>query len=142
MKKLILLTLIAGIPFFTLAQKKNKKKSDTKVSIKSDVNFMIIKGVEVDMSQEGISPDEIRDQYSDVSLDNIMRKHIKPVSQFYITYDVGGHSEDVKSMIASSTQFRSMVQAVKKAGEYGWEFVNATIVIDGPVKIHYYHMKK
>ncbi len=142
MKKLILLTLISSIPFFTVAQKRGKKNADTKVSAKTDVNFMIIKGVEVNMSQEGLTPEEIEDQASDVSLDNLIRQHIKPVSQFYITYDVGGHSDEVKEMMASSAQFRSMVQAVKKAGEYGWEFVNATIVIDGPVKIHYYHMKK
>lgn len=143
MKKLILLILVAIIPILTIAQKRNKKGSSDKNTTKvSNSNFMIIKGVELDMSHEGMGQDEIDAQSSDVSLGNLMKKHVKPMSRFYFSYDVGGHSDEVQELMAVSEEFRSMAQAVNKAAEYGWEFINATILIDGAVKIHYYHMKK
>jgi len=145
MKKLILLMLVVMVPFLTYSQKRTKKGTDkTETKDKSSnekSNFMIIKGVEVDMTQEGMDETEI--QAGDVSLDQLMKKHIKPVSRFYFSYDVGSlKNKEVQKLTESSQQFRSMAQAVNASTEYGWEFVNATIVIDGSVKIHYYFMKR
>ncbi|MGY8986993.1 MAG: hypothetical protein ACKVG7_00400 [Flavobacteriales bacterium] len=145
MKKLILLMLVVMVPFLTYSQKRTKKGTDkTETKDKSSnkkSNFMIIKGVEVDMTQEGMDETEI--QAGDVSLDQLMKKHIKPVSRFYFSYDVGSfRNEEVQKLIESSKKFRSMAQAVNASSEYGWEFDNATIVIDGSVKIHYYFMKR
>ena len=138
--------LVVMVPFLTYSQKRTKKGTDTKTETKdksSDKksNFMIIKGVEVDMTQEGMDEAEI--QAGDVSLDQLMKRHIKPVSRFYFSYDVGSlRNEEVQKLTESSKKFRSMAQAVNASAEYGWEFVNATIVIDGAVKIHYYFMKR
>ena len=137
--------LVVMVPFLTYSQKRTKKgtdKTETKdKSSNAKVNFMIIKGVEVDMTQEGMDEAEI--QAGDVSLDQLMKRHIKPVSRFYFSYDVGSfRNEDVQKLTESSKKFRSMAQAVNASAEYGWEFVNATIVIDGAVKIHYYFMKR
>ncbi|MBT3417503.1 MAG: hypothetical protein HN427_01885 [Flavobacteriales bacterium] len=145
MKKLILLMLVVMVPFLTYSQKRTKKGTDkTETKDKSSnekSNFMIIKGVEVDMTQEGMDEAEI--QAGDVSLDQLMKKHIKPVSRFYFSYDVGSlRNEEVQKLIESSKKFRSMAQAVNASAEYGWEFENATVVIDGAVKIHYYFMKR
>jgi len=137
--------LVVMVPFLTYSQKRTKKGTDkTETKDKSSnekSNFMIIKGVEVDMTQEGMDETEI--QAGDVSLDQLMKKHIKPVSRFYFSYDVGSlKNKEVQKLTESSQQFRSMAQAVNASTEYGWEFVNATIVIDGSVKIHYYFMKR
>ena len=138
--------LVVMVPFLTYSQKRTKKGTDTKTETKdksSDKksNFMIIKGVEVDMTQEGMDEAEI--QAGDVSLDQLMKRHIKPVSRFYFSYDIGSmRNEEVQKLTESSKKFRSMAQAVNASAEYGWEFVNATIVIDGAVKIHYYFMKR
>lgn len=137
--------LVVMVPFLTYSQKRTKKGTDkTETKDKSSnkkSNFMIIKGVEVDMTQEGMDETEI--QAGDVSLDQLMKKHIKPVSRFYFSYDVGSfRNEEVQKLIESSKKFRSMAQAVNASSEYGWEFDNATIVIDGSVKIHYYFMKR
>ena len=137
--------LVVMVPFLTYSQKRTKKGTDkTETKDKSSnekSNFMIIKGVEVDMTQEGMDETEI--QAGDVSLDQLMKKHIKPVSRFYFSYDVGSlKNKEVQKLTESSQQFRSMAQAVNASAEYGWEFVNATIVIDGAVKIHYYFMKR
>ena len=138
--------LVVMVPFLTYSQKRTKKGKDTKTettdkSSDAKVNFMIIKGVEVDMTHEGMDETEI--QAGDVSLDQLMKKHIKPVSRFYFSYDVGSlKNKEVQKLTESSQQFRSMAQAVNASAEYGWEFMNATVVIDGSVKIHYYFMKR
>ena len=140
MKKIaLLLLLVVAIPFTTIAQKRSKKDTETKTT-NTKLNFMIIKGVEVDMSFEGMDESEILTQ--DVSLQQAKR-HIKPSSKFYFSYDVGSpRNEEVVKLTSSSQSFRSMAQAVNASAEYGWEFMNATIVIDGTVKIHYYYMKR
>ena len=140
MKKIaLLLLLVVAIPFTTIAQKRSKKDTKTTTTT-TKVNFMIIKGVEVDVSFEGMDESEILTQ--DVSLQQAKR-HIKPSSKFYFSYDVGSpRNEEVVKLTSSSQSFRSMAQAVNASAEYGWEFMNATIVIDGTVKIHYYYMKR
>jgi len=138
--------LVVMVPFLTYSQKRTKKGTDkTETKDKSSdakVNFMIIKGVELDMTQEGMDADEIQSLSGDVS-ELQMKRHIKPVSRFYFSYDVGSmRNEEVQKLTESSKQFRSMAQAVNASAEYGWEFMNATVVIDGSVKIHYYYMKR
>ena len=145
MKKLVILILVAMVPFLTMAQKRTKKDKETKTestdrSSSVTSNFMIIKGVEVDMTQEGMDQEEKDSE--DVSLDRLIKKSIKPVSRFYISYDVGPLSKETQKLTDASKDFRSMAQAVNASAEYGWEFMNATVVIDGSVKIHYYYMKR
>jgi hypothetical protein len=145
MKKIVLMMLVAMVPFLTMAQKKAKKHKSTKTETtdrSSGVtsNFMIIKGVEVDMTQEGRDQGEKDSQ--DVSLDRLIKKHIKPVSRFYFSYDIGPLSKESQKLTDASKNFRSMAQAVNASAKYGWEFMNATVVIDGSVKIHYYYMKR
>ncbi|MBT6808671.1 MAG: hypothetical protein HOA52_04200 [Flavobacteriales bacterium] len=145
MKKLVILMLVAMVPFLTMAQKRTKKDKETKTettdkSSSVTSNFMIIKGVEVDMTQEGMDQEEKDSE--DVSLDRLIKKYIKPVSRFYISYDVGPLSKEAQKLTDASKDFRSMAQAVNASAKYGWEFMNATVVIDGSVKIHYYYMKR
>ena len=139
--------LVVMVPFLTYSQKRTKKgtdKTETKDKSSNEKSkFMIIKGVEVDMTQEGMDEEEIQSQSGDISLNQLMKRHIKPVSRFYFSYDVGSlRNEEVQKLIESSKKFRSMAQAVNASAEYGWEFENATVVIDGAVKIHYYFMKR
>ena len=145
MKKLVILMLVAMVPFLTMAQKRTKKDKEIKTettdrSSSVTSNFMVIKGVEVDMTQEGMDQEEKDSE--DVSLDRLIKKSIKPVSRFYISYDVGPLSKESQKLTDASKDFRSMAQAVNASAEYGWEFMNATVVFDGSVKIHYYYMKR
>jgi hypothetical protein len=145
MKKLVILMLVAMVPFLTMAQKRTKKNKETKTETTSGAsavasNFMIIKGVEVDMTQEGMDQEEKDSE--DVSLARLIKKHIKPISRFYISYDMGPLSKESQKLTGASQNFRSMAQAVNASAKYGWEFMNATVVIDGSVKIHYYYMKR
>ena len=143
MNKIILMIMVFALPFLGMSQKRSKKSSnDDKTDVKSSykTNFMIIKGVEIDVSQEGLSQEEKESE--DVSLDRIMKKHVKPMSKMAFSFDVGQHNSEIDELIDASLRFRSMAQAVNKAAEYGWSFVHSNVVVDGEVIIHYYYMKR
>ena len=152
MKKLILLMLVAMVPFLTMAQKRTKKGKDIKIetTVKSSdekATFMIIKGVEIDMfemDQVGMDQKEIEDRKrSDITLEGMIQRHSNPSSSFHFSYDIGGESsKESEYLTKSSRGFRSMAQAVHHAQKSGWNFVNSTIVVDDMITIHYYYMKR
>ena len=139
MKKIILLMLITIVPFATIAQKRSKKDSEKINNIKSD--FMIIKGIEIDMSSEGKS-EEDAEHSSDVALDRVMKRHLNPISKMSFTFDMGGYNAEVEELTEASKKFRSMSQAVNKAAEYGWQFISSELLVDGIVTVHYFYMKR
>ena len=151
MKKLTLLLLVAMIPFLTIAQKKSKKNKKAKVETtdkSSDVkvNFMILKGVEVpSMIHDQNVTDQVEQdlETNDVSIERLMKSHVKPMSRFAFSFDYGDpNSKEAEELRRASMSFRSMSEAVNNAAKYGWEFINSTIVVDEMITIHYYYMKR
>ena len=148
------------IPFLTMAQKRSKKNKKAKVEkvtetattdilkdINAKVNFMIIKGIEVDMSQQMMKDrsDISKEESDDIILDRLITKYMKDMSKFYFSYDFGygnDMTQEVKELTQASQGFRTMAEAVKNAAKYGWEFINSTIVVDEMITIHYYYMKR
>ena len=142
--------LVAMVPFLTMAQKRTKKGNNIKTettekSSDAKVNFMIIKGVEVNMLEFDQSMDrkEIEDIPDDYSLEMLMKKHSSPASHFIFSYDMGGErSQELQDLTKSSRGFRSMAEAVHHAQKSGWDFINSTIVVDDMITIHYYYMRR
>lgn len=154
--------LVAMVPFMTMAQKRSKKGTNPKTEKKDKSsnekpNFMIIKGVELDMNKVGMEvtqtdprdiglekdgDDYARLKADDVALERIMKQHLKPLSKFSFSFDVGKSTEESLDLTKASKGFRSMTEAVNQAAIYGWEFINSTIVVDGNITIHYYYMKR
>ena len=133
--------LVGLVPFVTMSQKRSKKGSDV-TSQNQDVKsgFMVIKGVEIGSVPSNAN--ERTGEGEDVALDQLMKKHLKP-SRLSFSFDAGSlRDKDVKSLMSASKEFRSMAQAVNAASQYGWQFINATVVMDGNAIIHYYYMKK
>lgn len=135
--------MVSLIPFVTMSQKRSTKgktteKSENSTKLKS--NFMIIKGVEMIIEDsrrvEKLSEEEESEELS-------IKRHLKPMTKLMVTFDFGSNiSKDNQSLMAESRNLRNMPDAVNKALEYGWEFINSTIVIDGKATIHYYYMKR
>ena len=151
MKKLVLLMLVAMVPFLTMAQKRTKKGKDTKTettdkSSDAKVNFMILKGVEVpSMIYDQNAADQVEQdlETNDVSIERLIKSHVKPMSRFSFSFDYGDpNSKEAEELSKASMSFRSMAEAVNNAAKYGWEFVNSTIVVDEMITIHYYYMKR
>ena len=142
MKKIILIMLVGLVPFVTMSQKRSKKGSDVTSQTNQDVtsDFMVIKAVEI-----GSVPSNANERASegeDVALDQLMKNHLKP-SRHSFSFAAGSlRDKDVKSLMSASKEFRSMAQAVNAASQYCWQFINATVVMDGNAIIHYYYMKK
>mgnify|MGYP001480661727 CR=1 FL=1 len=139
MKKIVLLMLVAMVPFFTMAQKKAKKKKNVKTEINEGLNasyeFMVITGYELANdkveSRSGNSPAASR---NDV---------VRPFSKVVIKFDFGRvKANQASSLLENSRSYKTMATAVNAAAKEGWNFVSSDVVSEGKSKIHYYYMKR
>ena len=61
-------------------------------------------------------------------------------SRIIVDFDLSGVvTEDEENL--SDGQYRSMSDAVNNAAKYGWEFINASVISEDRLKIHYYYQK-
>jgi len=135
MKKLILLMLVAMVPYFTMAQKRGKKDKTTS---KANVEYMMIKGIEIPMNNN--AADENANAEADVreiALGSILSENVKLI----VAFDYGDlRDAEVKEMRVR--RFRTMTSAANAAAEKGWEFINSNVISEDKMKIHYYYMKR
>ena len=134
MKKLILLTLVAIVPFFTMAQKRGKKSKNQTTNATYD--FMIITAYQVSIDQErsegpGVVPSP------DAQLKTFMKSNTKLVVEF----DLGPiKSQESIELNKQSRNFKSLADVVNAAADRGWNFHSATVEQVGSIKTHYYYM--
>ena len=76
MKKILIFTLIFTLPFISFSQKRSKKnKSNAETTaIKSNYEFMIIKGAEVEMIDESMGEVEKQALARDVSTERKIKR--------------------------------------------------------------------
>ena len=142
MKKIVLMMLVAMVPFLTMAQKKSKKSKRNKVETVSATNssyeFMTITGYEittdVDKRIKG-GPGQIP------TPETQLKRMMTSKSRVGIQFDFGGNASDENTLL-SENRYRSMSHAVNGAANNGWEFVSSDVIVSGVVKIHYYYMRK
>jgi len=143
MKRLIIIMLVAMIPFITMAQRGKKNNSSS-----NKYEFMIIKGVEIHDQMTGYDGREaMQDSPSgDVISQEQMTSLLKGKnSKLMISFDAGdgdNKNDDIVKLRNNSQRMRTMATAVNMAASYGWEFVNATIVDKDIALIHYYYMQR
>tara|TARA_B100001142_G_C14125863_1_gene574927 strand:- start:10 stop:420 length:411 start_codon:yes stop_codon:yes gene_type:complete len=134
--------MVALVPFATMSQKRAPKGKTQKTENTSKIktNFMIIKGVEIPINMSGkVEKVTTEEESEEIS----MKRHLKPMTKLMVTFDFGSAgSKESQSLMSESKSIRTMADAVNKAAEYGWEFVNSTVVVDRKVTIHYYYMKR
>ena len=92
MKKIVLMLLVAMVPFLTIAQKRSKKGDKQAVEqvekSKSTVEYMVIKGIEFPMTNEGMDNKELNAIGQDVR-EMEMKRLIKPQVKLIIAFDFG-----------------------------------------------------
>lgn len=134
MKKLILLTLVAIIPFFTMAQKRVKKSKNKTANATYD--FMIITAYQVSIDQErGEGPGAVLSP--DAQLKTLMKSNTKLIVEF----DLGPiKSPESIELNKQSRNFKSLADVVNAAASRGWNFHSATVEQVGNIKTHYYYM--
>jgi hypothetical protein len=140
MKKIVLMLLVAMVPFLTIAQKRSKKEDKQAVEqvkkSSASVEYMMIKGIEIPMINESTHPGE---DVREMALGSISSENVKLI----IAFDYGNlRNSEAKEMKTNSRRFRTMMSAVNAASEKGWEFINSNVVSEDKMKIHYYYMKR
>lgn len=140
MKKIVLMLLVAMVPFLTIAQKRSKKEDKQAVEqvkkSNASVEYMMIKGIEIPMINESTHPGE---DVREMALGSISSENVKLI----IAFDYGNlRNSEAKEMKTNSRRFRTMMSAVNAASEKGWEFINSNVISEDKMKIHYYYMKR
>jgi len=146
MKKIVLMLLVAMVPFLTIAQKRSKKGDKQAVEqvekSKSTVEYMVIKGVEFPIDNEEMDEKDLNASGEDVR-EMEMKRLIKPQVKLIIAFDFGNErNKEVSELRRASSRFRSMSAAANAAAENGWEFISANVVNGTVGTTHYYYMKR
>ena len=133
MKKIVLMMLVAMVPFLTMAQKRSKKEKNVKtekiVESNSTYNFMVIIGQE--MNSKGQLKADLKKPV------DVKRKMTK--TKMIINFDFGGiMSAENKKLMKNASLYITMAAAVNAAADEGWEFISANVV-NGT---HHYYMKR
>ena len=141
MKKIVLMLLVAMVPFLTMAQKRSKKGKNVKtekiVESNSTYNFMVIIGHEVNSkgqlkTKKILEPKKFQDQKSKIRKTNMI-----------INFDFGGiMSFENKYLMKNAMKYRTMAAAVNGAANEGWEFISANAINGKAGNTHYYYMKR
>ena len=112
--------LVVMVPFLTMAQKASK------------VEYMMIKGMEVQMNNQSDAGD-----VREMALGSISSENVK----LLVAFDYGDlRNSEVKEM--TNKRYRTMMSAVSAAADKGWEFINSNVISADKMKIHYYYMKR
>ena len=139
MKKIVLIILVATVPFLTMAQKKAKKKKNAQTEINKGLypsyEFMVITGYELSRYEEG--------ERSGNSLASSKDDVIRPFTKVIIRFDFGRvKTNQASKLLENTNSYKTMATAVNAAAKEGWNFVSSDVVSDGKSKIHYYYMKR
>tara|TARA_Y100000739_G_C20173984_1_gene269075 strand:- start:69 stop:500 length:432 start_codon:yes stop_codon:yes gene_type:complete len=143
MKRIAILLLIFSVPMFSMAQKRSIKKSNEKINVSpgSSQQFMVIKGVEIEVLESNLNEgDEIS---RDVSVERKLKSMLKPQTKLAVFFDSGRmKNEEIAKLQTKATSFRSMSSAVNEATSYGWKFIDANVVHTEGAIYHYYYMER
>ena len=136
MKKIITLLLICTVPFISSAQKSKKSK-------KTSYEFLVIKGVEINMNNNINIEDGNSKQTGDEIQEQKVNSLINPKSYLTLSFDFGSNpTEENDNLNKEIRLMKTMADAVNISADYGWKFVNSTIHTGEDYIIHYYYMIK
>jgi len=140
MKKIVLMILVAMVPFLTMAQKRSKKgkkvKTEKIVESNSSYDFMVITGDEITFKAE-----DRADFKASNPVDLKRREMMK--TKMKIDFDFGGiKSPENINLMKNGRGYRTMASAVNGAANEGWEFISANVINGKKGTTHYYYMKR
>jgi len=146
MKKIVLMMLVAMVPFLTMAQKKAKKNKKAKtekiVESNSSYDFMVITGiVKVSTLKEQTNSKPLKASNLKVNKGRVNEFRSKTKSK--INFDFGGikNAENI-NLMKNARNYTTMASAVNGVANEGWEFISANVINDKAGTTHYYYMKR
>ena len=148
MKKIMLMILVATIPFMSIAQKRSKKGSNAKMSkmekkTPSEYEYMIIEGVQSTTSDEEkmMQQDELTAR-DGAKGDVKMKGMIKSKYKHFVRFDTGRITPEQIELNKMARICTHMSDALYQASKLGWEFLNASHTSNEDFIMHYYYMKR
>ena len=144
MKNLLLLILIAFIPFMSIAQKRSKKVSNAKMPkvqkfSPSEYEYMIIQGIQ-QSKLEGLGDQEI--EQINNSPDVKMKYMLKGKNKHIVRFDTGLITAEQKELNRIARECNHMSDALYQASKRGWSFISASHTILDGITTHYYYMQR
>ena len=147
MKNILLMILVASIPFMSIAQKRSKK-SNAKMGeyVKqspSEYEYMIIEGVQSTVSDEEkmMQQDELAARggaRGDVKMKGMLKSSYK----HFVRFDTGKITPEQVELNKLARVCSHMSDALYQASKLGWEFVNASHVNNEEYITHFYYLKR
>ena len=148
MKNILLMILVASIPFMSSAQKRSKKSSNAKMGefVKkspSEYEYMIIEGVQSIMSDEEkmMGQDELAAR-DGARGDIKMKGMIKSSYKHFVRFDTGKITPEQVELNKMARSCSHMSDALYQASKLGWEFINASHINTDEYITHFYYMKR
>jgi len=148
MKNIMLMFLVATIPFMSIAQKRSNKKSNARMGemgkkTPSPYEYMIIKGVESTTPEEEkmMSQGEVTAR-AGAPGDVKMKSMIKSRYKHFVRFDTGRITPEQIELNKMARVVSHMSDALTAASKLGWEFINASHTSNEDFVIHYYYMKR
>jgi hypothetical protein len=121
MKNILIILLLAVIPFVAIAQKRNKKNKDKNI----DTNNLLTTANEF----------MVITIYEPSPKTDFAINKIKAVFDF--------HDKKNKDFASLSKQiYRSTSEVLTSASSYGWELVDVSVLDNGREKSHYFYMQR
>ena len=107
MKKIVLMMLVAMVPFMTMAQKKSKKGKKNKIEKVDNSNatyeFMVISGYERE-----IDKDASRRGTAQVPAEMKGKKFVKVGSKVMVHFDFGTRSQENVELMKNTRSYKTM----------------------------------
>jgi len=147
MKNILLMILVAMIPFMSIAQKRSKK-SNAKMGefVKkspSEYEYMVIEGVQSIMSDEEKMMDQDELSARDGARGDMkMKGMIKSKYKHFVRFDTGKITPEQVELNKMARTCNHMSDALYQASKLGWEFINASHINNDEFITHFYYMKR
>ena len=147
MKNILLMILVATIPFMSIAQKRSKK-SNAKMGefVKkspSEYEYMVIEGVQSIMSDEEKMMDQDELSARDGARGDMkMKGMIKSKYKHFVRFDTGKITPEQVELNKMARICNHMSDALYQASKLGWEFINASHINNDEFITHFYYMKR
>ena len=147
MKNILLMILVATIPFMSIAQKRSKK-SNAKMGefVKkspSEYEYMVIEGVQSIMSDEEKMMDQDELSARDGARGDMkMKGMIKSKYKHFVRFDTGKITPEQVELNKMARSCSHMSDALYQASKLGWEFINASHINTDEYITHFYYMKR
>ncbi|MDA9325461.1 hypothetical protein N9Q36_01955 [Flavobacteriales bacterium] len=148
MKNIILVFLLASIPFMSIAQKRSNKKTNAKMGemkkqAPSAYEYMVIDGIQSTTTND----EKMMDQgelaaRAGASGDIRMKGMLTGKYKHMVNFSTGRISPEQIQLNKMARVCNHMSDALYQASKLGWEFVSASHTSSEDFIMHYYYMKR